>query len=163
MTLLTPCVFSSGYRPGWLDSKRTGYPPAAPRMRLRLLAAAVHCWGGRIQDGISPSGNPVPRGNLPRPERPCGSASSTPAPVRLALGAAVPSCSGLSLAVPCLTDLIVYTLIRADCLHFSSLQGGLDGRRHPRQARLPLARARAARIVAPLRRLCYTQSGKDNP
>ena len=44
MTLLTPGIFSSGYRPGWLDSKLTGSPPAAPRMRLRLLAAAVHRW-----------------------------------------------------------------------------------------------------------------------
>lgn len=44
MTLLTPGIFASGYRPGWLDSELTGSPPSAPRLKLKLLAAAVHRW-----------------------------------------------------------------------------------------------------------------------
>ena len=44
LTLLTPGVFSGGYRPGWLDNALTGSPPGAPGLRLRLRAAAVARW-----------------------------------------------------------------------------------------------------------------------
>ncbi len=45
LTLLTPGIFSAGYRPDWLDSETlTGSPPAAPRLRLQLRAAAVDRW-----------------------------------------------------------------------------------------------------------------------
>ena len=41
MTLLTPAVFSAGYRPGWLDDDMTGSLPGLPDVRLKLCAAAV--------------------------------------------------------------------------------------------------------------------------
>ena len=45
LTLLTPGIFSAGHRPGWLDGETlTGSPPAAPRLRLQLRAAAVERW-----------------------------------------------------------------------------------------------------------------------
>ena len=44
LTLLTPGVFSSGYRPGWLDGTLTGSPPTASTLRLRLRAVAVERW-----------------------------------------------------------------------------------------------------------------------
>ncbi|MCY3843815.1 MAG: CRISPR-associated protein Cmr3 [Acidobacteria bacterium] len=44
LTLLTPGVFSAGYRPGWLDAALTGSPPEAPGLTLRLRAAAVARW-----------------------------------------------------------------------------------------------------------------------
>ena len=44
LTLLTPGVFSAGYRPGWLDATLTGSPPEAPGLTLRLRAAAVARW-----------------------------------------------------------------------------------------------------------------------
>lgn len=45
LTLLTPGIFSSGYHPGWLDDETLiGSPPAAPRLRLQLRAAAVDRW-----------------------------------------------------------------------------------------------------------------------
>ena len=44
LTLLTPGVFSAGYRPGWLDDALTGSPPGAPGLKLRLRAAAVGRW-----------------------------------------------------------------------------------------------------------------------
>lgn len=44
LTLLTPGVFSAGYRPGWLDGTLTGNPPDAPGLTLRLRAAAVGRW-----------------------------------------------------------------------------------------------------------------------
>ena len=44
LTLLTPAVFSAGYRPGWLDDTLAGSPPGAPGLRLRLCAAAVERW-----------------------------------------------------------------------------------------------------------------------
>ena len=45
LTLLTPGIFSAGYRPGWLDDETlTGSPPAASRLRLQLRAAAVDRW-----------------------------------------------------------------------------------------------------------------------
>lgn len=44
LTLLTPAIFSAGYRPGWLDADLIGSPPAAPGLRLKLRAAAVEHW-----------------------------------------------------------------------------------------------------------------------
>ena len=44
LMLLTPAVFSGGYRPGWLDDTLTGSPPGAPGLTLRLRAAAVERW-----------------------------------------------------------------------------------------------------------------------
>lgn len=50
LTLLTPAVFSAGYRPGWLDDKLEGSPPPTPGMssspdvRLHLMAVAVDRW-----------------------------------------------------------------------------------------------------------------------
>lgn len=44
LTLLTPAIFSGGYRPGWLDADLTGNPPNLPGLRLRLCAAAVERW-----------------------------------------------------------------------------------------------------------------------
>ena len=44
LTLLTPGVFSAGYRPGWLDHALTGSPPEAPGLKLRLRAAALERW-----------------------------------------------------------------------------------------------------------------------
>lgn len=44
LTLLTPGLFSAGYRPGWLDVDLTGRPPGAPDLRLRLCAATVERW-----------------------------------------------------------------------------------------------------------------------
>ena len=44
LTLLTPGVFSVGYRPGWLNNTLTGSPPDTPAVTLRLRAAAVGRW-----------------------------------------------------------------------------------------------------------------------
>ena len=44
LTLLTPGVFSAGYRPGWLHDALTGSPPEMPGLNLRLRAAAVERW-----------------------------------------------------------------------------------------------------------------------
>ena len=44
LTLLTPGIFSAGYRPGWLNSDLIGSPPTAPNLRLKLRAAAVDRW-----------------------------------------------------------------------------------------------------------------------
>lgn len=44
LTLLTPGIFSCGYRPGWLDAALTGCPPGVPALTLRLRAAAVDRW-----------------------------------------------------------------------------------------------------------------------
>ena len=44
LTLLTPAIFSAGYRPGWLDGDLTGSPPELPGLRLKLCAAAVERW-----------------------------------------------------------------------------------------------------------------------
>ena len=41
ITLLTPAVFTAGYRPGWLDDELVGSPPAAPGLRMRLVAVMV--------------------------------------------------------------------------------------------------------------------------
>ena len=44
LTLLTPAIFSAGYRPGWLDKKLIGSPPNIPGLQLKLCAAAVDRW-----------------------------------------------------------------------------------------------------------------------
>ena len=44
LTLLTPGIFSRGYRPGWLDPDLAGQPPGAPTLKLKLRAAAVDRW-----------------------------------------------------------------------------------------------------------------------
>lgn len=44
LTLLTPAIFSAGYRPGWLDEALIGSPPGVPGLRLQLRAAAVERW-----------------------------------------------------------------------------------------------------------------------
>ncbi len=44
LTLLTPAIFSSGYRPGWLGPDLTGNPTDAPGLRLRLRAAVMERW-----------------------------------------------------------------------------------------------------------------------
>ena len=44
LTLVTPGNFTAGYRPGWLDEKLIGSPPAAPGLTLRLCAAATESW-----------------------------------------------------------------------------------------------------------------------
>ena len=44
LTLLTPGIFSAGFRPGWLGDDLTGNPPGAPGLRLRLRAAVVERW-----------------------------------------------------------------------------------------------------------------------
>ena len=44
LTLLTPAIFSAGYRPGWLDVDLIGSPTAVPRLRLQLRAVAVGRW-----------------------------------------------------------------------------------------------------------------------
>lgn len=43
-TLLTPGLFRAGYRPGWLDDRLQGSPPASPDLGLRLRAAALGRW-----------------------------------------------------------------------------------------------------------------------
>ena len=44
LTLLTPGIFSAGYRPGWLDANLTGSPPAASGLKLQLYAVAIDRW-----------------------------------------------------------------------------------------------------------------------
>ncbi len=44
LTLLTPGVFSAGYRPGWLNPNLRGSPPTAPNLQLELRAAAIDRW-----------------------------------------------------------------------------------------------------------------------
>jgi len=44
LTLLTPGLFGAGYRPGWLDERLEGQPPEAPKLQLRLRAAALDRW-----------------------------------------------------------------------------------------------------------------------
>lgn len=44
LTLLTPALFSEGWRPGWLDENLEGVPPEAQGIRLKLRAAAVDRW-----------------------------------------------------------------------------------------------------------------------
>ncbi len=44
LTLLTPGIFSAGFRPGWIGDDLTGSPPGAPALRLRLHAAAIERW-----------------------------------------------------------------------------------------------------------------------
>ena len=44
LTLLTPGIFSAGYRPGWLNESLTGCPPAASGLQLQLRAVAIDRW-----------------------------------------------------------------------------------------------------------------------
>ena len=44
LTLLTPAIFSMGFRPGWLDAELIGSPPTAPSLTLQLQAVAVDRW-----------------------------------------------------------------------------------------------------------------------
>ena len=44
LTLLTPAIFSTGFRPGWLDEELIGSPPVAPSLTLQLQAVAVDRW-----------------------------------------------------------------------------------------------------------------------
>ena len=44
LTLLTPGIFSAGFRPGWLNDDLEGSPPEAPGLRLQLQAAAIERW-----------------------------------------------------------------------------------------------------------------------
>ena len=44
LTLLTPAIFSMGFRPGWLDAELIGSPPAAPSLTLQLRAVAADRW-----------------------------------------------------------------------------------------------------------------------
>ena len=69
LTLLTPGIFSSGYRPGWLDADLRGCPPTAPQLRLELCAVAVDRWQPH-------SGWDLAR-RRPRPSRKLASAGTT--------------------------------------------------------------------------------------
>lgn len=44
LTLVTPAIFSLGWRPGWLDSNLEGEIPGIAGLRVRLRAAAVERW-----------------------------------------------------------------------------------------------------------------------
>ena len=44
LTLLTPAIFSTGFRPGWLDEALIGSPPAALSLTLQLRAVAIDRW-----------------------------------------------------------------------------------------------------------------------
>lgn len=44
LTLLTPAVFSGGWRPGWLDGDGCGQPPGCSGIQLALRAAAIDRW-----------------------------------------------------------------------------------------------------------------------
>ena len=44
LTLLTPAIFSMGFRPGWLDAELIGSPPVAPSLTLQLRAVAIDRW-----------------------------------------------------------------------------------------------------------------------
>ena len=44
LTLLTPAIFSTGFRPGWLDEALIGSPPVVPSLNLQLCAVAIDRW-----------------------------------------------------------------------------------------------------------------------
>jgi len=69
LTLLTPALFTAGYRPGWLADDLEGEAPLAPGLRLRLIATAVERWQPH-------SGWDLAR-NQPRPTRKLISAGAT--------------------------------------------------------------------------------------
>ena len=70
LTLLTPGIFSAGYRPGWVGGAAlSGNPPSAPRLRLKLCAAAVERWQPH-------SGWDLAKGK-PRPARKLAGAGAT--------------------------------------------------------------------------------------
>ena len=46
LTLATPALFGTGWRPSWLNANLEGEPPGVPGLRLKLHAAAVERWQG---------------------------------------------------------------------------------------------------------------------
>ncbi|GAB4362716.1 MAG: type III-B CRISPR module-associated protein Cmr3 [Methylohalobius crimeensis] len=44
LILVTPALFSAGWKPGWLDEALTGSPPGVEGIRLKLIAAVVPRW-----------------------------------------------------------------------------------------------------------------------
>lgn len=72
LTLLTPAIFSAGYRPGWLDADLAGSPPAVPGLRLQLRAVAVGRW--QPHSGWDLARRPRPG---PRPSRKLAGAGTT--------------------------------------------------------------------------------------
>lgn len=44
LTLVTPALFTNGYRPGWLNQGPIGTPPGVKGLRLRLQSVAVERW-----------------------------------------------------------------------------------------------------------------------
>ena len=74
LTLLTPAIFSAGYRPGWLDldADLAGSPPAVPGLRLQLRAVAVGRW--QPHSGWDLARQPRPG---PRPSRKLAGAGAT--------------------------------------------------------------------------------------
>lgn len=44
LLLVTPALFSQGWRPGWLDDTLAGECPAVPDLHLKLRAAAIDRW-----------------------------------------------------------------------------------------------------------------------
>ena len=69
LTLLTPGVFSAGYRPGWLDAAGFGSPPDIPGLRLQLRAVAVERWQAHSGWDLA--------ANRPRPSRKLAGAGTT--------------------------------------------------------------------------------------
>ncbi len=70
LTLLTPGIFSAGWRPGWVDAGGpSGSPPVAPNLKLRLRAAAVSRWQPHSGWDLA--------GNKPRPTRKLAGAGAT--------------------------------------------------------------------------------------
>ena len=69
LTLLTPGLFSTGYRPGWLDAAGIGSPPDIPTLRLQLRAVAVERWQAQSGWDLAARG--------PRPTRKLAGAGTT--------------------------------------------------------------------------------------
>lgn len=44
LTVLTPAIFSAGWKPGWLNNDNIGSPIELPGVKLKLKAAAVNRW-----------------------------------------------------------------------------------------------------------------------
>lgn len=63
MVLVTPSIFASGWKPGWLDERLVGTPPGA-NVRLRLVGVCIRRW--RAVSGWSLAELPgQPRGPKP--------------------------------------------------------------------------------------------------
>ena len=69
LTLLTPGIFLTGYRPGWLDAAGIGSPPNIPALRLQLCAVAVERWQAHSGWDLA--------ANRPRPSRKLAAAGTT--------------------------------------------------------------------------------------